>query len=177
MKRKFQLTGGILSIIVGSLSALGGLISLAAASTLNSMGVPGSEMLVGVVIISALIILALGITIIILGARFCKDQKSNSLAIALLVLTAIVALFQIIGTTDGNIFSVLIIILQLTTVAMLITYLVLKEEVPAEEAIQADIASVRKTPTNKIELLTSLRDNGTITEEEFKELLKKELEK
>lgn len=174
MKRKFQLTGAILSIILGSIEVLGGLIILAGSTVAESIGL---DSVLGMLLLATVASLAFGLSVIILGAKFCREQKSKGVAIALIVLISVLILLSF---ANLNAISILWLLVRLVTLGMLIAYLVLKDDTASQETVEsvATVETVQPAkPLNKIELLTSLRNNGTITEEEFKDLLKKELEK
>lgn len=134
MKRNFQLAGAVLSIIVGAFAILGGFLALSLISMFSDM--PSVQL---IMLLSGVLVVLLGIAIVLLGALLCRKKNSVGIAIALLVLTSLTAVLQITGTEKLNGGSILMIMLQLTAVAMLLVYLILKEKkeiLPTEEAPQ-----------------------------------------
>lgn len=173
MKRKFQLAGAILSIVLGSIITISSFFGIYLLAT--AYGMVGSSSISSIIFISAIIALGFSASIVVLGSLFCRNKPSKGIAITLLILTSVLALMQI--SNLNNFFSIVLIFAIFADIAMLITYLAVKDAPAVSE--QANAAATAEsnvaTSNNKIELLTQLRNNGTLTEEEFKDLLKKEL--
>ena len=187
MKRKFQITAAILSIVAGSLMCISAIVLL---SNLTQLGdIFGEEMFVGFQII-AIILLLTSVAVIIIAGFLCQNKKSsNGLSIALIVILSVIAVLEIIGASASVVFYIL---LCLTAIGFNITYLCLKEKTPepakenesdTTEKLKEEVtnnetktATKNKSVPEKIKLLMDLRDLGEISESEYKKLLIAELD-
>ena len=87
-------TAGILSIVMGGLYALAGLLLLFALSILTSVGLEAGlqaefNAAMNTVRLLTFVILGFGVASIVIGSLFCKSKKQKGLAIALIVMNAV----------------------------------------------------------------------------------------
>lgn len=116
---------------------------------------------------------------IILGSLLCKKRSSKPIIITLIVLFAVYTVVAFVNVINGS--GILSLLLFITTLAMLITGLSLPNTAPAASAATTATPSIELSPIDeiqkKIQLLKQLRFDGQISEEEYKTLLLRELEK
>ncbi len=149
LKRAFGLTSAILTIVIGSIEALGGFISFIAGVVLLFSNI-GLGDLVGLgtaigTMLGALIDLGLGIVLILIGAKCCRQpvkvdgvyDNKKKMHITLIVLLGILAFFGVIGFFINSIagkvagLGVLTFLMVLTALGFEIANLFLKDEVDA----------------------------------------------
>ena len=196
LKEKFGLTSAILSIVMGAWLVIASLFIF---SSKDVFGYYRSYNDVALALSSLLMIGA--IAMIAVGGVFCARKKSLALAITLMALNGVLLLFEITGMGSGafSIGAYFVTPPILVTIGMLIAFFCIKDsapatisqdsqggEVPWREAepetatkVLAPRANASKASgtTEKIALLKKLRDDGDITEQEYKTRLLNELDK
>ena len=177
MENGLRFTGAILSIVFGGFYVVIGLICLVIAP------------LVGV------ICLAIAIPLVVLGSLLCREQNNNGIAIALLAITSLLCIADIIeGVNQSKVATVIGGILVFGTIAgFLIAYLCVRGSsarcsVPSDYddfKMTEDIMGGSSAPTAnekaqaaaagdlqiKINALKKLKESGEISDEEYKKLL------
>ncbi len=148
LKRAFGLTAAILAIVIGSFEALGGFISFIGGviSLIDALGYMEDYVYLGAAIgtvIGALFDLALGIILIIFGAKLCPKpvkvdgvwQTKKKLHIALIVILGVLVFFSfigffaiILGVGMGGL-AILNFLMALVALGFEVTNLFLKDEV------------------------------------------------
>lgn len=121
-----------------------------------------------------------GILLIVFGSLLCKKENrfKNILIVTAISIIGFMFILIIIGLAlDGSeyIFYIFEIIMALGTLALFITGLCLKNSAGVNASFNTP--SQKASSNEKIELLKKMRDEKQITEEEYKSLLMKELEK
>jgi len=168
-------TASILSLVVGGLAFLAGAINLA-------MIDPEWDTFYAVLAYEVFIVLS-SIALVALGSMLCqkKNWTRKPLIMSLIILVGIMLLytFVYIISVDPDVAYLYYfeIFLGICTIGLFITGLVLPDA-PAQPYQQVPPPQpVVNQKEQQIELLKKLRDSGQLTEEEYKELLMKELSK
>lgn len=185
-----KLTAGITSVVIGSLL----FISTLANASLYSYYLGGG-------IVALMIIISL--SELIAGAFFCSQYGKKGTAVTLLVINLILFILELVGAGavqtqgSGTIILVLELLAFLTIIVCCIAYLspsVFTSKSTAVNNTQPNAATQNPAQSGtantaapapqqfdsvneKIKLLRELRENGDISEESYKELLLKELNK
>lgn len=198
-KRKLQLTGAIISIIIGAVSIVFGIVLMALIGSAD-LGTIDPEMsklaedgVKGILYAGIILSMIFSAALIICGSLMCpnpdkKNTEYKGLTITLLVLNSLMLLSSCLSFTGAG--SVIDIILCLATVGVLIAALCIKDngvQAPAGETANVQNGqsasqpvkneSAQQTNNGKIDSIRKLHEEGVISEEEMKKLIVKELEK
>jgi|GEM_PF-5372209 len=129
------------------------------------------------------LLLFFSIPLIIMGGLLCgKNRKNKSIVITSVVFSSIILLFVIIYIAEKpyginySFYQYIVLVFVIAVLGLLITSLCLKG------SLAETVAPVKKSGSfsdkdKKIELLDKMKNEGKITEAEYKKLLLKELEK
>lgn len=179
-KRNFQLISAILSIVAGSIMLICSIIYLA---TIKQPIYFSVYVDLTPLYASGIISAIFSTTIIVLGSIFVK-KNSKGIAISVLVLVSLLALFQAISLSyTADVFLKIMLLLSVSIIVITIIYLCLSNNL-APHAVQP-VPQPATTPEHspnklsiekKIEILKRLRAENSISEEEYQSLLVKYLE-
>ena len=175
--KALTITAAVLGIVAGALLLIDSIFALdSLVNWWEWWGSPPAWLWITVILIfiSSTVLLAFGIA---MCAKRDKRIVVGGLAASAVILVNYIAMFALASSYGWliNVLAILVFILVVATLAFMIVALC----VPYREATPQQVMPVQKQneSTNKIELLKKLRYEGQITDEEFKDLLMKELEK
>ncbi len=186
-KRGLNLTAAILSIIVGSLEFIGGLVSIITVIGLAALMESGGAPVWWTAIIGAVLDIALGVAFVVLGALGCKKpvlengayKSTKKLDIAMIVLSVILFVFAIVSFALGtaSVFLIISFILVMVIVGLKIAALCLKDLDGATSAVvktEEPAASPKPlTIEGKINELKHLKELGVINDEQYNAAVEK----
>jgi len=174
-KKTVTLVGAIFTVILGVVVAIDVIISFInlgnAADIINYFGL---DTTFAYIILS--IMIAVCLVNLIAGGFLCKVQALKPPVITLIVSNGILMILSILLLPD--VFAIIELIFSIVVLGLLITGLCLRNAA-ASKAVNAPAAADTQLgpKESKIALLKKLKAEGSITEEDYKRLLLKELEK
>ncbi len=181
-KRGLNLTSSILSIIVGGLELIGGLVSIIAVAGLlgELLAYPEYVGIAIATIVGCVLDLGLGVAFIILGALGCKTpiavdgvyKSTKKVDISTIVFSAIMFVFAIVCFAMGtaSVFLIISFILVMVMLGLKIGALCIKDVVK-DAGVTTDGKSL--AVEEKIKELKHLRELGAITDEQYNAAVEK----
>ncbi|MCL2540614.1 MAG: hypothetical protein FWE53_04295 [Firmicutes bacterium] len=168
VKNNVLLTGAILVMAFGGLVVLDVILSFIALGRVSDVfGAFGISLTFAYVLVS--IMLALALVNALFGSLLCVRRTSKPFVITLICINGLLVVLEIFMLP--SIWAVVGLIVAAAILALLIVGLCLSHETKVAVTVSAD------TKEKNLALLKQLKENGEITEQEYKVLVIKELEK